>query len=172
MTEDCNAADFWAFSLRIYAGQGVSEACLALQDESGADVNIVLFILWRARSGIALGAGEIERLDEHVSVWRCSVVQPLRKVRRQLKVSVVPLRRSEAHAYREKVKALELEGERLQQIAMADIAAKLDGQAGTSPLDAARDGLMAYGTLLGVALSARHVSTLLDALSSIQAQKT
>ena len=37
---------FWTFSTRLYAAPGVKQACLALQDRFGADVNLVLFCLW------------------------------------------------------------------------------------------------------------------------------
>ena len=47
MTADASGKDgFWGFSLRIYARQDVPQACLALQDEGGADVNLVLFLLY------------------------------------------------------------------------------------------------------------------------------
>jgi uncharacterized protein (TIGR02444 family) len=36
---------FWRFSLDLYGRPGVAPACLALQDEAGADVNLVLYLL-------------------------------------------------------------------------------------------------------------------------------
>ena len=38
--------DFWTFSGALYARPGVKDACLALQDDHGADVNMILFCLW------------------------------------------------------------------------------------------------------------------------------
>jgi len=40
--------DFWEFSLNVYARPGVEQACLALQEQAGADVNLLLFSLWLA----------------------------------------------------------------------------------------------------------------------------
>src|SRR5471030_292758 len=37
---------FWNFSLEIYAAEGVSGACLDLQERRGCDVNILLFCCW------------------------------------------------------------------------------------------------------------------------------
>ena len=37
---------FWAFSLVFYGQPGVHEACLALQDDFGADVNLALMCAW------------------------------------------------------------------------------------------------------------------------------
>ena len=45
------AASFWAFSLEFYARPGVAEACLALQDRHGLDVNILLLCCWLGWSG-------------------------------------------------------------------------------------------------------------------------
>ena len=42
---------FWNFSLEIYAAEGVSEACLDLQERRGCDVNILLFCCWLGASG-------------------------------------------------------------------------------------------------------------------------
>ena len=44
----------WAFSLQAYARPGAAPACLRCQDEAGADVNIVLFLLWHAARGRAV----------------------------------------------------------------------------------------------------------------------
>ena len=42
---------FWNFSLELYAGDGVAEACLDLQERRGCDVNILLFCCWLGASG-------------------------------------------------------------------------------------------------------------------------
>ena len=50
---------FWDFSLAFYAMPGVADACLQLQDGCGADVNVLLFLLYRARDGYMLSAAEV-----------------------------------------------------------------------------------------------------------------
>jgi uncharacterized protein (TIGR02444 family) len=42
---------FWRFSLRLYRAPGVGDACIVLQEETGVDVNLLLFLLWQAKSG-------------------------------------------------------------------------------------------------------------------------
>ena len=37
---------FWRFSLRFYRQPRVADACIALQEESGVDVNLLLYLLW------------------------------------------------------------------------------------------------------------------------------
>ena len=39
---------FWRFSLRFYRQPRVADACIALQEEAGVDVNLLLFLLWHA----------------------------------------------------------------------------------------------------------------------------
>jgi uncharacterized protein (TIGR02444 family) len=111
--------EFWRFTLAYYARPGVSEACIALQDEHGFDVNLVLFCLWVGWSGRGrLSDAALADAETAARPWRTGVVVPLRSVRRVLKGSPVP----GAEALRERVKAAELEGERLQHGILAALA--------------------------------------------------
>jgi len=124
---------FWSFSLATYARPGVSEACLDLQDRLGLDVNLVLFALWAgAGCGVRLTVAELQRLDHAVSAWRRDVVVPLRGVRRTLKN--VP----GIEPFRLRIKAAELESERLQQAALRTISGL---QPGAADRDAAEANL-------------------------------
>lgn len=38
----------WTFSQRFYDDPAVQQACLAVQDDHGGDVNLLLCLLWRA----------------------------------------------------------------------------------------------------------------------------
>ncbi|HEY9550471.1 MAG TPA: TIGR02444 family protein, partial [Kiloniellaceae bacterium] len=42
---------FWQFSGAVYARRGVAEACLALQQRHGLDVNLLLFCAWAGSNG-------------------------------------------------------------------------------------------------------------------------
>jgi uncharacterized protein (TIGR02444 family) len=44
----------WDFSLRIYGLPGIAPACLRCQDDAGADVNMILLLLWTAKGGVRL----------------------------------------------------------------------------------------------------------------------
>ena len=76
---------FWRFSLAFYARPGVAEACLALQDREGADVNLLLLALWLGARGHRLDAAAGRRLAGQGRDWQNAVVAPLRQVRRRLK---------------------------------------------------------------------------------------
>lgn len=79
------ASPFWDFTLSIYRREGVSAACIALQDALGLDVNFLLFCLYAGNHGRALDRAELARLEAHVAPWRRNVIHPLRAVRRWLK---------------------------------------------------------------------------------------
>jgi len=77
---------FWNFSLEIYAGEGVAEACLDLQARRGCDVNILLFCSWLGASGRpTLTAERLGAILKVSDVWQAEIVRPLRQVRQLLK---------------------------------------------------------------------------------------
>src|SRR5258707_515847 len=77
---------FWNFSLEIYAGEGIAEACLDLQTRRGCDVNILLFCCWLGASGRpTLTADRLRALLKVTDAWQAEIVRPLRSVRWLLK---------------------------------------------------------------------------------------
>lgn len=110
---DAEQEKFWRFSCGFYAASEVTALCLRLQDEEGWDVNLALFGLWLAAEGRVPDVETLEGAAEFSAVWRAEAVAPLRALRRGLKAraGVDPA----LGAFRERVKALELEAERLQQ---------------------------------------------------------
>ena len=102
----------WDFSLEIYRRPGVQEACLKLQDDLGADVNMLLYCCWRGE----FADGEMRALLADLTPWQNGVVRGLRSVRRTLKPMVAELGRlsEAASGLCNKIAALELEAEKLQ----------------------------------------------------------
>jgi uncharacterized protein (TIGR02444 family) len=111
-------SDFWRFSLAIYRMDGVPPACLALQDGHGLDVNLMLFALWLASQGRALSPDDISDADSAVMEWRSEAVVALRRVRRYLRSPPDAFDAKATSALRDRIKAVELEAERLQQEAL------------------------------------------------------
>lgn len=133
-----SANPFWDFSLAVYGRPGVPACCLALQDRRGVDVNVLLFAAWAGLDcGIRLSAGELVRIDGSVAGWRDEVVRPLRALRRRAK--------AEDDAFHRRMKAAELEAERVQQDRLF-AAGGLTPQAGGGPeLAAANMALLVPG---------------------------
>lgn len=104
----------WRYSLAHYARREVAETCLALQDGSDANVNLLLFCCWLGCRGELLTSGQLAEARLLVGEWDRSVVQPLRQVRRFLKQSA-----DTAGQMLEAVSALELKAERIVQDRLA-----------------------------------------------------
>lgn len=154
------ASAFWDFSLRLYAQPGIPPACLALQDDGGADVNVALFLLYLAAQGRQLDSSSVASIDAAVARWRERVVRPLRDVRRELKTVGVPFAGDTAEHLRSEIKRSELAAEKIQQLTLErEFPAASIGVA-ADPLTAARANLDAYHPRQS-ALPAAAVETLL-----------
>lgn len=132
MTEDKDPAErFWAFSLATYAGPGVAPACLALQDGLGLDVNLLLYCCWAAAEGHPpLGPERLAAADAAVAPWRAAVVEPLRGIRRDIKEEVCFISDDSRTELRNEIKKLELQSERLVQVALAGLPRPEGDQSG------------------------------------------
>jgi uncharacterized protein (TIGR02444 family) len=116
-----SAETFWDFSLRAYGQPGVAQACLALQDEHGADVNLLLFFCWAESRGVGMDDATFQQALGFSRAWADKVVRPLRGVRRWMKSDGCsdPLADFDTcMALREAVKKVELRAEKSQQAAL------------------------------------------------------
>ena len=110
---------FWDFSLAVYGRPGVAEACLALQDRHGLDVNLLLLCCWVGAQGRVLDSVEAARLMAAVADWQRRVTRPLRQVRRRLK-AMAGADAGRLGALRQGVKDCELAAERIAQDLLHD----------------------------------------------------
>jgi uncharacterized protein (TIGR02444 family) len=111
-------SDLWQFSLGFYARPGVAPALIALQDRDGCDVNLVLYALWLGLDGCRLDPAGLEAAAAAIAPLQHGVVEPLRALRRRLKDDPD----LEVQRLRERVKALELEGEEAIQHRLAALS--------------------------------------------------
>lgn len=136
---------FWRFSVKFYAEPGVAQACIDLQDQAGVDVNLLFFLLWNATLNRALSEAEVAELERTIGAWRDMAVVPLRNLRRSLKSPPPVMAPDDAEGFRTRIKAVELEAERLQQEAMYNLAQTgRIGQQISSKVEAARRSVAAY----------------------------
>ena len=156
---------FWDFSLRTYGCSGVPQACLALQDEYGADVNLVLYCCWAGARAGALDAAGFDAAGAFSREWAAQVVHPLRAVRRWMKNDGCdngPVDTPACLALREQVKAVELAAEQLQQLTLASLplpAAPAAGPSGAG-LAAVAANLRRYCRGAGIPLNATVIARL------------
>ena len=104
---------FWDWALAVYAREEAAEACLKLQDAHGQNVPLILWAVWAAREARAPGDAAVAEAARLARRWETAAVAPLRAVRRELKQDVEGVPAAERIAFRDHVKAVELEAERL-----------------------------------------------------------
>ena len=129
----------WDFAVGIYQHSSIKAACLQLQDESGADVCVLLAIVWLGKNGRQLTLAEIALLISTVEVWQQKLTLPLRQLRRDIRQFIESESSLDAEPIYQQIKAAELESERvaLQQLQMfidtqhwySELAAKTDNAA-------------------------------------------
>jgi len=167
-TENIEPTPFWRFSLYFYRQSGVSDACIALQDDCGVDVNLLLFLFWLASDRQLLSADEVKKLDDQVRDWRNLTIIPIRDARRKLKGAHTLVEPGKQEAFRTKVKAIELDAERLQQEAL--FAFTKSGPLGSpaEPSAAARGNVAAYERVMGASFPKAAIAVLVGAFDSIE----
>lgn len=158
---------FWRFSIGFYRNAEVATACIALQDEAGVDVNLLLFLLWSATQKKTLSQGAVAELDGMIAPWRSNAVIPLRAVRRALKQPPPVVDAGDAEAFRTRIKAAELDAERLQQHTMYRLAPSLPFAEAASALDAARTNVAAYRAAHSRSFPPAAVETILKAFATL-----
>jgi uncharacterized protein (TIGR02444 family) len=112
---------FWLFSVSVYGSRGVQDECIELQDSFGIDVNVLLFCAFvGAVHGALLSEKEISDAMAVAAQWQDSVVRPLRATRRALNQSTPPqaVIGPLVKDFRTNLKSVELEAERIEQIAL------------------------------------------------------
>jgi len=109
---------FWDFSVRTYRTPGVPDACLSLQNDYGADVNMVLFCCWIGGASGAFDDELFNRASEYSARWAENVVIPIREARTWMKLTGCnsdPVPTASCMALREEIKSVEFAAEKMQQ---------------------------------------------------------
>ena len=167
-----NGSDFWRFSLSLYRMEGVPPACIALQDGHGLDVNLMLFALWLASQGRSIAAAEMTEADEAVGAWRSEAVVALRGVRRFLREPPAALDSRAAAALRERIKAVELESERLQQEALFALRPAAEWGVACAPDRAGALNMDACALSIGATFADAPRTAILAAYEALLARRT
>jgi uncharacterized protein (TIGR02444 family) len=112
---------FWNYSNTIYSLDGVPRACLNLQDGYGLDVNMVLFCCWYGITYAEIDEKLFSHCLNYSHHWTEKTVKPIRNVRIWLKTSAYSEYSDDTDIcmnYREKIKKVELEAEKIQQFTL------------------------------------------------------
>src|SRR4029079_12958805 len=99
-----------------------------------------------------------------VAAWRDTAVIPIRNIRRALKDAPILPDPGVVEGYRTKIKAIELEAERLEHEALSDFFQEAaPGTPAASATEAARANIAAYENYLGKTVPKEPVETILGA---------
>jgi uncharacterized protein (TIGR02444 family) len=102
-------ARLWDWACAAYARPGAAQACLALQDDHGQSVGLLLWAAWRG----TLEAAPLAAAADLARRWEALAVGPLRQARRGLQAPAPPIDDAARAQLRETVKSVELAAERM-----------------------------------------------------------
>ncbi len=106
----------WRFAEQVYARPGVEAACLKLQARYGLSISLLFGAIWSGlegygRLGVSTAEGAVRRGQE----WDREVIDPLRALRRHLKLHPPRDLADETHDLRKQLIAAELRAEAIEQ---------------------------------------------------------
>ncbi|MBT5292108.1 MAG: TIGR02444 family protein [Cellvibrionales bacterium] len=110
--------NLWDFAVGIYQHAPIKSACLRLQDTAGADVCVLLAVVWLGKNGRQLTLAEIALLVSTVETWQQKMTLPLRRLRKEVRQFIDNEPSLDAEPIYQQIKAAEMEAERvtLQQL--------------------------------------------------------
>lgn len=112
----------WDWAVAAYAAEGVADACLSLQDRDEQNVCLLLWAGWNAATGRRPDEDTIEAACDTARAWETTTIEPLRAVRRTLKLPVPDIDDAAREAIRNRIKAVELEAERHLLLALEGLS--------------------------------------------------
>jgi uncharacterized protein (TIGR02444 family) len=160
---------FWSWSLAAYRRDGVAERLLALQDRAGLNVNILLWCCWTAQACTPPAEIHLRKAIDMTRTWSREVTEPIRAARRALNTLAPSIggQAPVAGAIRDKLKAVELDAERVEQSLLERLAIEQLAQTREAPnvQRAALRSLLSYAELAGAIGREGFATVDLDALA-------
>lgn len=110
----------WEYSCNVYKQADIEEACLILQNKYDVNVPLLLFLYWSGQYKGVLVSDMAELLVTETQHWNDVCIEPLRKIRADMKTKATGDANESWWGMRESVKHLELQAEKA-------LLAKLEG---------------------------------------------
>jgi uncharacterized protein (TIGR02444 family) len=114
-------SELWSFSNQTYKLPEVEGACLELQNNFDADINIILYCLWVAEKGIKLTAEDVMVLIQTTLPWQKSILKPLRDARKMMKQHIIAMPSELLDLTVSNLGEMELNAEHMSQLALEKI---------------------------------------------------
>lgn len=117
VTKTLPTSPFCSFSFKVYQHPVVEENLIALQNERGLNVNVLLFCVWYALTDQGrLTRSELKKIVMSIQTWHEGIVLPLRRLRKKLKSNPSSL----AAEIRRAILNEEIFSEKIEQLIMVD----------------------------------------------------
>ena len=156
---------FWNWAVKAYGGEGVAEACLALQDEDGQNVPLLLWAAWLASEDFGISDSLATEAAALARNWSDELIVPLRLLRRRLKTELSTGDEGLRLPLREKIKTIELEAERALMTKLTGFEVTIKSDINQDIRSAAVANLRAVSQAWGRGVSETGLSRLIEALS-------
>ncbi len=124
---DDEAQQLWRFAEEVYARPGVEAACLKLQARYGLSISLLFGAIWSGLRGYGqLGVTSAEEAVRRGQEWDREVIDPLRALRRHLKLHPPRDMADETYELRKQLIGVELRAELMEQaLFLRDLPADL-----------------------------------------------
>ncbi len=110
-----DASDLWKFAVALYGDDDVKAACLRIQARYGLSISLLLGAIWIGVNGHGrLGATEWETTARRAMEWHRDVIEPIRALRRQLRLQPPAGVEAQTHELRHQLVEAELGAERIE----------------------------------------------------------
>ena len=111
-------SELWTFSTQTYQIPEVEQACLNLQNNFHADVNIILYCCWMGEKRLTLALDDILLLIQTAEPWQNSILVPLRDARRVIKQHIIAMPTDLLEQTISNMTEMELNAEHMEQQAL------------------------------------------------------
>lgn len=106
----------WLFAEDVYGREGVQAACLKLQARYGLSISMLLAAVWSGLQGYGrFGVTNVEGAIRRGQEWDREVIEPLRALRRHLKLHPPKGAEEETYQLRKQLISSELRAEAIEQ---------------------------------------------------------
>ena len=110
----------WEYSTHYYSNPAIASCCLTLQNLYRQDVNIIFLCYWHGTYRGEISFDKMSAILSFSAEWHKIAIHPLRSARTDLKIwtnqkDKIVLKKESYESFRENIKTIELEAEKLQQ---------------------------------------------------------
>lgn len=117
MIMDFPNSDFWNYSTQIWTLPEVEAICLDLQNNYGANINMLLYCCWVGDKKLSLNDDDLQVLLDTVQPWQ-TIIKPLRDSRKMMQQHLIAMPANMVDQTVNNITEMELNAEHMSQMAL------------------------------------------------------